>query len=38
MKRIAISLLAALSLSGVALAQNLPEVSGTVEKVDTAQG
>jgi Cu(I)/Ag(I) efflux system periplasmic protein CusF len=38
MKRIAISLLAALSLSSVALAQNLPVVSGTVEKVDTAQG
>ena len=38
MKRIAITLLAALSLSGAALAQNLPLVSGTVEKVDTAQG
>jgi Cu/Ag efflux protein CusF len=38
MKRIAISLVAALSLSGTALAQNLPTVSGTVEKVDTAQG
>ena len=38
MKRIAISLIAALSLSGAALAQNLPTVSGTVEKVDTAQG
>jgi Cu(I)/Ag(I) efflux system periplasmic protein CusF len=37
MKRIAISLIAALSLSGAALAQNLPTVSGTVEKVDTAQ-
>ena len=38
MKRIAISLIAALSLSGAALAQSLPTVSGTVEKVDTAQG
>ena len=38
MKRIAISLIAALSLSGAALAQNLPLVTGTVEKVDTAQG
>ena len=38
MKRIAISLIAALSLSGTALAQNLPTVSGTVEKVDAAQG
>lgn len=38
MKRIAISFFAALSLSGAALAQNLPLVSGTVEKVDTAQG
>ena len=38
MKRIAISLIAALSLSGAALAQGLPTVSGTVEKVDTAQG
>ncbi|MBM1171563.1 copper-binding protein [Microvirga arabica] len=38
MKRIAISLIAALSLSGAALAQNLPTVTGTVEKVDTAQG
>ena len=38
MKRIAISLLAALSLSGAALAQGLPTVTGTVEKVDTAQG
>lgn len=37
MKRIAISLIAALSLSGAALAQSLPTVSGTVEKVDTAQ-
>ena len=38
MKRIAITLIAALSLSGSALAQGLPTVSGTVEKVDTAQG
>jgi Cu(I)/Ag(I) efflux system protein CusF len=38
MKRIAISLIAALSLSGVALAQGLPTITGTVEKVDTAQG
>ncbi|WP_445504401.1 copper-binding protein [Microvirga sp. G4-2] len=38
MKRIAISLIAALSLSGAALAQSLPTVSGTVEKVDTAAG
>lgn len=38
MKRIAISLIAALSLSGAAFAQGLPTVSGTVEKVDTAQG
>jgi len=38
MKRIAISLIAALTLSGAAFAQNLPTVSGTVEKVDTAQG
>lgn len=38
MKRIVISLIAALSLSGTALAQNLPTVTGTVEKVDTAQG
>ena len=38
MKRIAIGLIAALSLSGAALAQGLPTVSGTVEKVDTAQG
>jgi Cu(I)/Ag(I) efflux system periplasmic protein CusF len=37
MKRIAISLIAALSLSGAAFAQGLPTVSGTVEKVDTAQ-
>ena len=38
MKRIAISLIAAVALSGAALAQGLPTVSGTVEKVDTAQG
>ncbi|MGF9760110.1 copper-binding protein [Microvirga sp. 0TCS3.31] len=38
MKRTVISLIAALSLSGTALAQNLPTVTGTVEKVDTAQG
>jgi len=38
MKRIAIGLIAALSLSGAAFAQGLPTVSGTVEKVDTAQG
>ncbi|HZH11964.1 MAG TPA: copper-binding protein [Microvirga sp.] len=38
MKRIGISLIAALSLSGPALAQSLPTVTGTVEKVDTAQG
>lgn len=38
MKRIAISLIASLALSGAAFAQNLPTVSGTVEKVDTAQG
>ena len=38
MKRIAVSLIATLALSGAALAQNLPTVSGTVEKVDTAQG
>jgi len=37
MKRIAIGLIAALSLSGAALAQGLPTVTGTVEKVDTAQ-
>ena len=36
MKRIAISLIATLALSGTALAQNLPVVSGTVEKVDTS--
>ncbi|KLK90096.1 RND transporter [Microvirga vignae] len=38
MKRITLGLIAALSLSGTALAQNLPMVPGTVEKVDTAQG
>jgi Cu(I)/Ag(I) efflux system protein CusF len=38
MKRIAISLIATLALSGAALAQGLPTVSGTVEEVDTAQG
>ena len=38
MKRIAISLIASLALTGAALAQSLPTVSGTVEKVDTAQG
>jgi Cu(I)/Ag(I) efflux system periplasmic protein CusF len=41
MKRInfaATALIAALTLSGQAFAQNLPVVSGTVEKVDTAQG
>ena len=38
MKRIAIGLIAALSLSGAAFAQGLPTVSGTVEKVDAAQG
>jgi Cu(I)/Ag(I) efflux system protein CusF len=38
MKRIAISLIATLALSGAALAQNLPVVSGTVEKVDTSAG
>ncbi len=38
MKRIAISLIAALSLSGAAVGQGLPTVTGTVEKVDTAQG
>jgi Cu/Ag efflux protein CusF len=38
MKRIAISLIAALSLSGAALAQGLPTVSGTVEKVDESAG
>jgi hypothetical protein len=38
MKRIAMSLIATLALSGAALAQSLPTVSGTVEKVDTAQG
>ena len=34
----AIGLIAALALSGAALAQGTPTVSGTVEKVDTAQG
>jgi Cu/Ag efflux protein CusF len=34
----AVTLMTALALSGAALAQNLPIVSGTVEKVDTAQG
>ena len=38
MKRITISLIATLALAGAALAQSLPTVSGTVEKVDTAQG
>ncbi|SCY64317.1 copper-binding protein [Microvirga guangxiensis] len=38
MKRFAISLIAALSLSGAALAQSLPSVSGTVEKVDESAG
>ena len=38
MKRIAISLIATLALSGAALAQGQPTVTGTVEKVDTAQG
>jgi len=38
MKRTALSLIAALILSGAALAQGLPTVTGTVEKVDTAQG
>ena len=38
MKRIAISLIAALALSGAAIAQGLPTVSGTVEKVDTSAG
>ena len=38
MKRIAITLITALTLSGAALAQGLPTVTGTVEKVDTAQG
>jgi Cu(I)/Ag(I) efflux system periplasmic protein CusF len=37
MKRIAISLIATLAVSGAALAQSLPTVTGTVEKVDTAQ-
>jgi len=38
MKRIAISLIATLALSGAALAQSLPTVSGTVEKVDESAG
>ena len=38
MKRIAVSLIATLALSGAAFAQSLPTVSGTVEKVDTTQG
>jgi len=38
MKRIAIALIATLSLAGAALAQDPPPVSGTVEKVDSAQG
>ena len=38
MKRIAIGLIAALSLSGAAVAQSLPTVSGTVEKVDQTAG
>lgn len=38
MKRIAIGLIMALGLSGMVLAQDLPLVNGTVEKVDTAQG
>jgi Cu(I)/Ag(I) efflux system periplasmic protein CusF len=37
MKRIAVSLIATLALSGAAFAQSLPTVSGTVEKVDTTQ-
>jgi Cu(I)/Ag(I) efflux system periplasmic protein CusF len=37
MKRIAISLIATLALSGAAFAQSLPTVTGTVEKVDPAQ-
>ncbi len=40
MKRITFTvtaLIAALTLSGPAFAQNLPVVAGTVEKVDTAQ-
>ena len=37
MKRIAIGLIAVLSLSDAALAQSLPVVTGTVAKVDTAQ-
>jgi Cu/Ag efflux protein CusF len=41
MKRInlaAMALITTITLSGAALAQDLPLVSGTVEKVDTAQG
>ncbi|QFU16553.1 copper-binding protein [Microvirga thermotolerans] len=38
MKRLAIGLVAALGLSGAALAQSLPTVSGTVEKVDAGAG
>jgi Cu(I)/Ag(I) efflux system periplasmic protein CusF len=38
MKRNRVGLIAALGLSGAALAQSLPMVSGTVEKIDTAQG
>ncbi|KAB0264590.1 copper-binding protein [Microvirga brassicacearum] len=34
----AAALIAALALSGQPFAQSLPTVSGTVEKVDTAQG
>jgi Cu(I)/Ag(I) efflux system protein CusF len=37
MKRIAISLIATLVLSGAAFAQSLPTVTGTVEKVDPTQ-
>ena len=37
MNRIAIGLIAVLSLSDAALAQSLPVVTGTVAKVDTAQ-
>ena len=38
MKRIAIGLIAAVIFSGVAAAQSLPTVSGTVEKVDRTAG
>ena len=38
MKRIAIGLIAALILSGAAVAQSLPTVSGKVEKVDQTAG